>query len=275
MKNIVHFKFKFNTRNQIFGTCWANAYSEAIFLANKRVLGRKTESFETYRENLIKYASCKFYDGGHIEYPNVEKYFKDNCLRFEGITEKEVQDAMMKGRFVICHFHLNDVQWENFGDFFREHKDEVLTKKDLNKNMDPNKKAASGHAVLLVEWNKDYLKFLNTWGSNWANSGTFKVKNGDVLASYYTDDVAEFFDIYYYVEDLSKEEQKYYSKNVDFVCEILDNLGEITMEKIINHYNNLSNEFFKCKKCSNKSKADYYITSIKDGLHKVKCPGCD
>ena len=275
LKNYVHFKFKFHTKNQIFGTCWANAYSEAIFLANKRVLGRKIKSYETYRENLIKYACSKYDDGGEIYLPRVEKYFKDNGLHFEKITEKEVQDAMMKGRFVICHFSINDVQWDNFCNFFRKHKDETLTKEEINKKMDPNKKETSGHAVLLVEWNKDYLKFLNSWGYNFAKSGTFKVKNGDVLASYYTDDVAEFFDIYYTVEDLSKEEQKYYSKNVDFVCEILDNLGEITMEKIINHYNNLSNEFFKCKKCSNKSKIDYYITSIEDGLHKVKCPGCD
>ena len=276
LKNFVHFKFKFDTKNQIFGTCWANAYSEAIFLANKRVLGRKTESFETYRENLIKYACCKKDDGCNFKSQRVRKYFRDNCMRFEKIlSEKEVQNALMKGRFVICHFNINDVQWDNFCDFFEKHKDEVLNKKDINKNMDPIKRDTSGHAILLVEWNKDYLKFLNSWGSNWANKGTFKVKNGDVLASYYTDDVAEFYDIFYKLEDLSKEEKSYYSKNVEFVCEMFDKLGEISMEKIINHYNNLSDELFKCKKCLNKSKVDYYITTIKNGLHEVKCPSCD
>ena len=47
----VYFNYKFITKNQIFGTCWANAYSAAILLANKRILGRKIKPFEWYREN--------------------------------------------------------------------------------------------------------------------------------------------------------------------------------------------------------------------------------
>ena len=49
--NFIKFKYKFITKNQIFGTCWANAYSAAIFLTNKRIVGKLIESFETIRES--------------------------------------------------------------------------------------------------------------------------------------------------------------------------------------------------------------------------------
>ena len=52
-ENLIKFKYQFITKNQIFGTCWANAYSGVIFLTNKRILGKEIETFETYRENLI------------------------------------------------------------------------------------------------------------------------------------------------------------------------------------------------------------------------------
>ena len=274
LKNIIHFKFKFNTKNQIFGTCWANAYSEAIILANKRILGRKIETFETYRENIIKNACLRNEDGGHIEFQNVYDYFRKQKLRIEKISEEEAKSVLMKGRFVVCHFYLNDLQWHNFSKFYRDHKDEVLTEEIINEKMNPLIREVGGHAVLLVEFSSDYLKFLNSWGSNWADNGTFKVKNADVLASYYTDHRATFYDIFYYEEDLSPNEKTYYSKNITYIRKILDNLGEITINKIINHINELSNNFYKCKKCFEKMKPDYFVPFIENGLHKVKCIRC-
>ena len=74
--NLIHFNYKFISKNQIFGTCWANAYSGAIFLTKKRIFGQKPEAFETYRENLIKFASKENINGGNIENDNVIIFLK-------------------------------------------------------------------------------------------------------------------------------------------------------------------------------------------------------
>jgi hypothetical protein len=31
------------------------------------------------------------------------------------------------------------------------------------------------HAVILVEYGKDYLRFMNSWGTKWGDGGFFKV----------------------------------------------------------------------------------------------------
>ena len=36
-EQLIKFKYRFFTKNQIFGTCWANACSAALFLNNKRI----------------------------------------------------------------------------------------------------------------------------------------------------------------------------------------------------------------------------------------------
>ena len=61
-ENLIKYKYQFFSKNQIFGTCWANAYAASIFLTNKRILGKQTETFETYRENLIKLTSIQNHD---------------------------------------------------------------------------------------------------------------------------------------------------------------------------------------------------------------------
>ena len=166
LQNIIHFKYKFNTKNQIFETCWANAYSEAIFLANKRILGREIESFETYRENLIKYSCRKYTDGADIadtRNEKIRKYFESKRLHFERIDEQEAKEAFIKGRrFIVFQFDLNKKQWNNFKKFFIKDKKGILTKDLNNKDLKlEDMKEPEEHAVLLIDVNNEYLKFLN------------------------------------------------------------------------------------------------------------------
>ena len=100
-ENLIKFKYQFFTKNQIFGTCWANAYSGVIFLTNKRILGKEIETFEAYRENIIKLASELNKDGGNINNPNVEKYFNNQRIYCKRRSEEEARDAIMKGIFSI------------------------------------------------------------------------------------------------------------------------------------------------------------------------------
>ena len=42
--NLIKYKYQFLTKNQSFGTCWANAYAASIFLTNKRIF-KKNRNF--------------------------------------------------------------------------------------------------------------------------------------------------------------------------------------------------------------------------------------
>ena len=70
----------------------------------KRILGRKTESFENIREALLKYGSEKNDDSGDIEDKNVYEFFKDKKINFSYINEHEAKNAVMEGNYVVCHF---------------------------------------------------------------------------------------------------------------------------------------------------------------------------
>lgn len=98
---------------------------------------------------------------------------------------------------------------------------------------------------------------------------TFKIKDGNVLAP------NEFFDIFYYEgKDLSEEEKKYYSKNISVITEILNRFDGMSIEKLINYYNILSNQFYECERCSSKIKIDYFKTKINNGIIEVECEIC-
>ena len=270
LKNIIHFKFKFQTKNQIFGTCWANAYAAAIVLANKRVIGRSIETFETYRENIIKYASQKYSDGGNINFPATQNYIENQRLHFKKIEDVEdIEGIINKGKFVICHYFLTKQQWNNFEKFFFDNKTKTgtLTKEIINRNIDPKIKATSGHAVLVKEYNKDHITFLNSWGSNFGDNGTFKVKDLNVFRE------SIFYDIYYDEEDISEEEKNYYSKNINYIANILNSYEGLSTEKLINHYNNLLKQSFICTYCRSQINIDKIDLNIENDFN-VKCVVC-
>jgi len=66
-----------------------------------------------------------------------------------------------------------------------------LSKADLNKSIAKIDGESGGHAVLLVSYSKKSLRFVNSWGSNWANGGFFEVENEHVLGD------LKFCDVYW------------------------------------------------------------------------------
>ena len=61
------YSYDYGAKNQIFGTCWANACAACIHFANKRILGRKNISFEDIRKHLLVNYSLDKVDGNHID----------------------------------------------------------------------------------------------------------------------------------------------------------------------------------------------------------------
>ena len=273
--NFIKFKYQFMTKNQIFGTCWANAYSTAIFLTIKRIVGRLIESFETIREKLLKFASVSYDDGGDINNEKVKIFFENQRIHFSEVNEEEARNCIMKGRFVVCNFALANQQWTNLSKFYQWNRRGILDENTINANCQKESEPTDGgHAVLLIEVGENYLKFLNSWGSDFADGGTFKVKDINALTSINGIE-PKFYDIFFYEKDLIKEETEFYAKNIDFIREYLSSFDNISIEQIKNHLNNLYDSLYTCKNCTIQLKLDKFKIYKKNGLYEMKCPVCN
>jgi len=144
-------------------------------------------------------------------------FFEKKQIYIKNINEEAAREVIMKGRYVVCNFTLNKEQWDKFVKYFFEvdTKKTILTKDILNKDckIDIQSKL-DGHSVLLIEIDPDYLKFLNSWGPNFGDGGTFKIANSDVLSAFNSNEKLEFFDIYYRGEKLPVKEQNYYNNYI-------------------------------------------------------------
>ena len=136
-------------------------------------------------------------------------------------------------------------------------------------------KIHQGHDVLLIEINKDYVRFLNSWGSNWGDRGTFKVKHSNILKPFNSNDNPSFYDIVFYEKDLNLEEKSYYSNNIEYIRNLISQYGEMNIEAIRNHINHLYHYTFTCEQCNERMIFDKLEKYIKNGLHHIKCPLCN
>ena len=107
----------FLSKNQIFGTCWANACAACIHFANMRILGRKQISFEDIRKHIIINYSKENRDGNNISNISNEIYH-DYKIKVKQINKNEAKIAVMKGRPCYASFFLSGKQWANFLNFF-------------------------------------------------------------------------------------------------------------------------------------------------------------
>ena len=97
------------------------------------------------------------------------------------------------------------MQKENFKEFFQINPKGILTKEILNKPRNSINNEKFSHSVVLTHISKNYLKFLNSWGTDWGDNGYFKVENANVLN-------CEFIDIYWELDDLDKNDKDNYIK---------------------------------------------------------------
>ncbi len=175
---------------------YANALAVIICLASARVHGRKKLDYFDVREKIIN----KFGNISNI-YQVMENCLSNYKLHFNEVDEKGARKAIKDSRPCLAEFYLTGRQWDNFIEFYNHNKKGILTKEILNENNAFNNKSKGGGniEVILTHVSEDCLTFLNSWGTFFADNGYFRVKNADVL------DV-KFFDVFWYITDLSKEE---------------------------------------------------------------------
>ncbi len=183
-------------------TCYANAIAATICLASARVYTRKTLDFLDVRNKLEN----KYGKNGIDLFKALNESLGQYKLRYRLIDEeKEARKAIIETRPCLAIFKLTGMQKENFKEFFQINPKGILTKEILNKPRINSNNEKFSHSVVLTHISKNYLKFLNSWGTNWGDNGYFKIENANVLN-------AEFIDIYWELDDLDKNEKDNYIK---------------------------------------------------------------
>ena len=149
----------------------------------------------------------------------------------------------MNGRPCLASFTYYKWQKINFLNFFNKNKTGILTKEELNKSKPISKGKPRSHAVVLIAIEENCLVFLNSWGTDFADNGYFRVKDENVL------NISEFIDIFWNEDDLTMEEKDFYKKyHLNFIKQTTKFLSQpnISVEEL--KYN-----VEKCYECAKSS----------------------
>lgn len=239
----------FKPTEQIGGTCYAHALATVLHLAMHRIVGREGgyPEFAEIRDQLIREYGHK---GAYTE--NVLNLWTPRCrLQYKEVDELGARNAINARRPVAATFSLYEQQWTAFGEFYRDNPQGILEAKNLGMHSSLTKR--EGHAVVLIECYPKSLKFLNSWGTKFADGGFFKVRNQSALN-------LKFYDVYWTLNDLKESEIKAFDRKKK-------ELGEGVVRALPPSIQNL---LYECPKCHQSSSANKFTGH----LLEAKCPKC-
>ena len=232
-------------------TCYAHASATVLHLTMKRIHGRrdKIPTFDELKDEMIGQFGK--------EAVSITKALKKMCkkydLRYKSVGLEGAMKAVASSRPVIATFKLNSDEWGRFKEFFITNGKGILTEKEINVARPSNPKRF-GHAVVLTSFNSEYLRLLDSWGSDWADNGFIKVQNADVLGF-------QFYDVYWEIEDLNEKEKTSFkelgSKRAKWLMETLPSLQR-------------DDYTVKCPRCQ----VDSPVKDFTGNLLQAKCPKC-
>jgi hypothetical protein len=207
----------FRPNDQVGGTCYANAIAAVFYLAMSRIEGRQggVPEFTAICDALIKRYGP---DGAYAE-----QVMTQQCplyrLRFRSVDEIGARTAINHRRPLVACFGLTRTQWQKFSQFFKTNHTGILKKSDLL--VSPQSSWTSnleGHAVVLSRCDPYSLTFINSWGTNFADGGYFKVQDSSTLG-------LRYYDVYWLEIDLvDTERQAFRDKNLASVSNITNQL---------------------------------------------------
>ena len=218
----------FVPKEQVGGTCYANATAAVLHLSMKRIIGRDggVPDFFPLRDEIIAVY------GRHGA--NTFQVLREVCPKYR-LQCKEVDvrgalKAITGKRPVVAKFRLTDAEWDIFSNFYRRNPSGILSGAELGIRR-PTRERLSGHAVVLTSFNSQCLRLMNSWGDSWADGGFFRVSDAGVLG-------LEFVDVYWTISDLKQSEKNAY-----------DSHGADVAQKLIARLKGLQMAKYKCPKC--------------------------
>ena len=227
--------------------CWVYSLSEIIYMANARKYKRKLENFNEIYNKIIKKYGKPGKTNDQME-TIMKEILPSYGLNYEKVEDEEkLNDYIKRGIKCIATFDLNNKEWRNFSNYFNfKDENKLLTKEILEKpNNVENPNEIEGHSVILSDIDKDdnYI-FVNSWGENWGNDGTFKTKKDCLNLTFYA--------VYYTIDLLTQEEKN-------------------NWEKLKIDIKNYFNEFksIRCVKCGLSAEIEKFHI---DENNNLKCP---
>ena len=242
-------------------TCYAHASATVLHLTMKRIYGghygtrwyffqQPIPTFKELKDEMIG----KFGKEAYSITKALDEMCKNYHLRYKRVDVKGAMEAVASSRPVIATFKLTRKEWDRFKEFFITNGKGILTKKEIDITARPSNPKRFGHAVVLTSFNSEYLRLLDSRGSDWADSGFIKVQNADVLGF-------KFYDVYWEIEDLNEKEKTSFkqlgSKRAKWLMETLPSLQR-------------DDYTVKCLRC----RVDSPIKDFTGNLLQAKCPKC-
>ena len=242
-------------------TCYAHASATVLHLTMKRIYGghygtrwyffqQPIPTFKELKDEMIG----KFGKEAYSITKALDEMCKNYHLRYKRVDVKGAMEAVASSRPVIATFKLTSKEWDRFKEFFITNGKGILTKKEIDITARPSNPKRFGHAVVLTSFNSEYLRLLDSRGSDWADNGFIKVQNADVLGF-------QFYDVYWEIEDLNEKEKTSFkelgSKRAKWLMETLPSLQR-------------DDYTVKCPIC----RVDSPVKDFTGNLLQAKCPKC-
>ncbi|KAH7336028.1 hypothetical protein BKA65DRAFT_458517 [Rhexocercosporidium sp. MPI-PUGE-AT-0058] len=199
-------------------TCYAHATAAVIHMALLRIVGLDAgyPMIKDIRRKIVR--QFRPNQGGW----DMEEMLRMATtwyrpLQFRKVDEDGARQAVLHRRPVLTTFYLSESGW----DTFTQHFESVATSSSvlMRDHMTSHRLLPDdgGHAVVLFKCDPHSLTFLNSWGKEWGNKGSFSIEDHTVLE---LDDASEatsvcFYDVYWLEEDLTAIEQQAYNLKVD------------------------------------------------------------
>ena len=239
-------------KEQEGNTCYAHASATVLHLIMKRIHGRrgKIPTFDELKDEMIGHFGKKASSIGEV----LERMCRKYSLRYEPVNLKGAMEAVASSRPVIATFKLTRKERDRFKNFFKTNGKGILTKKEIDITARPPKPKRSGHAVVLTSFNSEYLRLLDSRGSDWADNGFIKVQNADVLGF-------KFYDVYWEIEDPNEKEKN-----------SLKETGSECAKWLMATLPSLQRDDYtvKCPRC----RVDSPIKDFTGNLLEANCPKC-
>ena len=240
----------FVPKEQVGGTCYANASAALLHLSMQRIVGREggyPDFFDLRKEVIAKY-------GEHGA--NTLRVLKEVCpqyrLHCQEVDVLGAMKAITAKRPVLATFRLTDEEWDIFSVFYKRNRKGVLSSSILDRKRRRGGAKLSGHAVVLIGFNSESLRLMNSWSSRWADGGFFRVSDADVLG-------LRFVDVYWTKKNLKPSEIRAY-----------DRRGATISQNLISKLKGLQTALYKCPLCRQTSEVVEF-----SGHHlEVVCPKC-
>jgi hypothetical protein len=241
----------FVPKEQKGGTCYAYAVASVFHLAMRRIEGQENgvPDFTDICQKIINKNDKD--KGGAVTENVLNIWAPEYRLHSMKVDEFGARQAINRRRPVVVTFRLDDKQWKAFSMFYRNQPQGILESSDLG--VASVGAELEGHAVVLIKCEPTSLILMNSWGTNFADGGFFRVRNQAVLN-------LTFYDVFWTLDDLKESEIKAYRAKSSQV-------GQTMIQKLPASIKNLP---YKCPQCHQCSAAIAFITHFLE----AECPKC-